>query len=141
MYSSTLNSIKTGSDITGSGRISVDENLLVGGRGSGTITGYSDGVLTTTSGKAGCVIAPDGAIIIVCPWSGFKSTLDFSGKDYVVCLGTGASEDSTVTMQGTYDSSSNTYTVVITRGAKVYTIAIDATNNTLTLVSYVNNAQ
>ncbi len=139
LYSSNLGSTKTGNDITGGNRLTVDSNLATGGKGfSGTIIGYTEGVLTTTTGKAGCVMAPDGTIFVVSPYGGIKSTVDFSSKDYIVSMSTGAEIDNTVTMKGTL--SGTVYTVVCTRGTKTYTISFDSSNNTITFVSYTDSA-
>ena len=136
LYSSTAGSTKTGNDILSQYRITVDENLACGMKGSGTITGYSNGVLTTTTSKAACAIAPDGTIFVVTHYSGFASSISLSSKDLMVCMSTGSEADSSVTMRGTLSGS--VYTLVCTRGSKTYTLEIDCANNTVKLVSYVD---
>ena len=137
MMTSTLGKVKTGSDITNSSyRASFNESLVgEDSKASGkTITGYSDGVLTTTGGKMLCAIAQDGTVFLCNHYQGFRDTVSISGKDLMFAVNTGASYDGSVTIVNNQGDSNN-WIVTVTKGGKVYTVNLDFAANTMSIVS------
>ena len=120
-----------------------NDNLVGSGKASGTIVNYDNTTIYTKDGstvkKALYVAAPDGTVIFVNHWNGFKTDTNISGKDLWIAISTGNDYDDSVRFTNEDDGTGN-WIVRITKGTRAYTVYIDFSNNAVVLTAMTDLA-